>query len=384
MATKQSSAFLTAAERKQFERDGFLSFDPGISADVLDRVIADLDDLYRFEEGPDRVDENGVRFSDGPNPRIADAWKLSEAAQEVALAPRVLGLLEELYGRRPKPFQTLNFMNGTEQAAHVDGMYFNSEPQGWMCGVWVALEDIDMDNGPLVYYPGSHNLPLPTWDELGEIDRSDFASYGEFTSARVIRYQEHVAQQVESYPREAEFGTIERGQALVWAAHLIHGGSTQRDRSRTRHSQVTHYYFEGDEMRHAWPLGKEGARTMFRYPGWITWSAPKGIGPELVRDAIESNVPAGARVAVAAEGDVRMLDVPGREAIEFPLPDDAASEAVAELERLRGEGVEYLAIPGWIASRLATPELSTLQQHVENRYRSVMRDGATCVIFALD
>ena len=32
-------------------------------------------------------------------------------------------------------------------------------PEGFMCGVWVALEDMDMDNGPLVYYPGSHQLP---------------------------------------------------------------------------------------------------------------------------------------------------------------------------------------------------------------------------------
>jgi len=28
-----------------------------------------------------------------------------------------------------------------------------------MCGVWLALEDIDADNGPLIYYPGSHRGP---------------------------------------------------------------------------------------------------------------------------------------------------------------------------------------------------------------------------------
>ena len=25
-----------------------------------------------------------------------------------------------------------------------------------MCGVWVALEEVTPDNGPLCYYPGSH------------------------------------------------------------------------------------------------------------------------------------------------------------------------------------------------------------------------------------
>ncbi len=30
----------------------------------------------------------------------------------------------------------------------------------------------------------------------------------------------------------------------MWAANLFHGGSAITDRGRTRHSQVTHYYFE--------------------------------------------------------------------------------------------------------------------------------------------
>jgi hypothetical protein len=35
-----------------------------------------------------------------------------------------------------------------------------------------------------------------------------------------------------------------KGQALIWAANLLHGGSFQKDRSRTRWSQVTQYYFK--------------------------------------------------------------------------------------------------------------------------------------------
>jgi hypothetical protein len=34
-----------------------------------------------------------------------------------------------------------------------------------------------------------------------------------------------------------------KGQALIWAANLLHGGSVQHDPARTRWSQVTHYYF---------------------------------------------------------------------------------------------------------------------------------------------
>ena len=38
---------------------------------------------------------------------------------------------------------------------------------------------------------------------------------------------------------------IRKGQALVWAANLLHGGTPIQDPSRSRHSQVNHYFFEG-------------------------------------------------------------------------------------------------------------------------------------------
>jgi hypothetical protein len=34
-----------------------------------------------------------------------------------------------------------------------------------------------------------------------------------------------------------------KGQALIWDANLLHGGSGHRDPERTRWSQVTQYYF---------------------------------------------------------------------------------------------------------------------------------------------
>jgi hypothetical protein len=37
---------------------------------------------------------------------------------------------------------------------------------------------------------------------------------------------------------------IQRGQALIWSANLLHGGNTILDKGSTRHSQVTHYYFK--------------------------------------------------------------------------------------------------------------------------------------------
>src|SRR6185295_13704763 len=37
--------------------------------------------------------------------------------------------------------------------------------------------------------------------------------------------------------------TAKKGQAVIWHARLMHGGDKQHDKTRSRHSQVTHYFF---------------------------------------------------------------------------------------------------------------------------------------------
>ena len=118
-----------------------------------------------------------------------------------------------------------------------------------MCGVWIALEDVDMENGPLVYHPGSHKLPMPTAAlveaELGESIDPAGQSRDEFRAQRDRLYSTYIGRQAESGGFETRYGTIRKGQAMIWAANLLHGGAVQRDHARTRHSQVTHYLFEG-------------------------------------------------------------------------------------------------------------------------------------------
>jgi len=159
--------------------------------------------------------------------------------RRLAMAPRVLSVLRTLYRREPIPMQTLNFGRGTEQRAHSDSMHFSSVPAGFMCGVWIALEDIDEDNGPLEYYPGSHRLPHLDHTSIG-VTGSEQKSYERYGA-----YEELVQMVVRELGLERRVLKVPKGKALVWAANLLHGGSPIRDASRTRHSQVTHYYFEG-------------------------------------------------------------------------------------------------------------------------------------------
>ena len=171
--------------------------------------------------------------------RCADIWKWNPDARQIAANAGVLALLQEIYGRKAFPFQTLNFLTGSQQSAHVDIVHFSARPVHYMCGVWLALEDVHADAGPLLYYPGSHKWPVLTPESLGLPLADSAAPY------------EHYAQIEAGWERQrsehrAELVTFEarRGQALIWDANLMHGGSLHRDRTRTRLSQVTHYFFE--------------------------------------------------------------------------------------------------------------------------------------------
>jgi ectoine hydroxylase-related dioxygenase (phytanoyl-CoA dioxygenase family) len=245
MTVAQHSVSSISSQREQFERDGYLILDSvGFPDATLDAIVDDLDGLY----GEIRT-EGGVVYA---KRRIREAWRISQNVKALALAPKMLQLLESLYERKPIPFQTLNFWTGSQQPPHSDTLHFNSKPSGYMCGIWVALEDMDMDNGPLVFYPGSHKLPEVTMQDVGV--PADKSEYG--------HYERHIADLIKNEGLTPRYGTIRKGQALLWAANLLHGGVKMKDRNRTRHSQVTHYFFEG--CRYYRPLASEKDKIVWR------------------------------------------------------------------------------------------------------------------------
>ncbi len=176
----------------------------------------------------------------GPT-RFQDSYKHlnAENVNKVANHTEIIEFLKIIYGRKPIPFQTLNFVNGTRQHFHSDAVHFHSVPAGFMCGVWIALEDINEDAGPLIYFPKSHRLPYLRAFDLG-------------LSSKQIRETESPQKHFEEYWRkivrdnnfEQKTYIAMKGEVFIWHANLLHGGSNVKNRCLTRWSQVTHYFFE--------------------------------------------------------------------------------------------------------------------------------------------
>ena len=177
-------------------------------------------------------------FALGEGMRIQNAWRTNADVKSIACNSQILHLLETLYGRKALPFQTLNFPVGTQQHIHTDSVHFSSNPERFMCGVWVALEDTDADNGPLVFYPRSHRWPIYTNEHIGRC----VAQMKEPPTQ--LMYEQMWRELLAASGVEPAYFYAKKGQALIWAANLLHGGAPQRDPGRTRWSQVTHYFFE--------------------------------------------------------------------------------------------------------------------------------------------
>jgi len=228
---------LDDAERavaSQLNQNGFAVIDfPDPEIDQrIERIKANLSPQFGITPG----DRDSVIHC--TNRRVQDAWTFDEDVKAIAANPQILQLLSKLYGRTAFPFQTLNFPVGTQQAAHTDSVHFSSVPERFMCGVWLAMEDVGPDAGPLFYVPGSHR-----WQVLSNLLIGRAGWQTSLNSAQDPFAAAWSAMIAATGAGEDVF-LARKGQALIWCANLLHGGSTLNDPGQTRWSQVTHYYFD--------------------------------------------------------------------------------------------------------------------------------------------
>jgi hypothetical protein len=245
---------------RDLARDGYAMVDLGDEARALcDRAVADTDPLFARR---------------GYN-RIQDAWFRSKAVKRLAAWPKMRTLLKAAYGRPGFPFQTLNFRRGTQQALHPDSIHFHSLPERFMCGVWIALEDVRPGAGPLIYKPGSHRMPVLTMQDVG-VNTAE-PGPADYENVFVKRF----AERIDAAGLPTEHAMVKKGWAFVWAANLAHGGSAITDPQSTRKSLVVHWYFE--DCLYYTPMTSDVAagRLKLRLPtdvGTGRWMWPRRSG----------------------------------------------------------------------------------------------------------
>lgn len=171
--------------------------------------------------------------------KVMDAFHVSTEAKGFFKNERLLRLLSFLLGRKVIPFQSINFIEGSEQRAHSDFIHMTTEPLGYLIATWTALEDCHEGNGPLFYYPKSHRLPY--------VLSSDYETgHTTFTLGKenYPNYEDKIEEVIQSNQFEKQYFFAEKGDVLIWHSNLLHGGSPITEKGTTRKSMVCHYYAE--------------------------------------------------------------------------------------------------------------------------------------------
>lgn len=185
---------------------------------------------------PVPMDEGLAAYPRSPGVRLLDIHSHSASARQLYLNPQLHHLCSLILDGQAIATQTLYFEYGSTQRLHRDPWYVNHSPRTHLFAVWIALEDIHPDSGPLNYVTGSHKLPFYRFHtndivfhdpRLTQTDRQ--------TAFR------HMQEQIRSRKNSPVAALPKRGQAFLWHGSLIHGGSPVINPTLTRRSLVIHF-----------------------------------------------------------------------------------------------------------------------------------------------
>lgn len=214
--------------------NGYMILRNFISPETAENVNTEIEKLMK---------DGTLKFRYGG--KLMFAIHHSEIIRNIGSDKNLLEFLSVLLDGNAKLFQSINFINGSQQKTHSDSIHMTTYPLGGLLGVWIALEDVDENNGALHYIPGSHKLPYflnSDYDNEGTALKIGKKSYK--------AYEEFLEKKVQELGLKKEIFRAKKGDMLIWHANILHGGEPHTDKNRTRKSLVYHFFDENSVCYH--------------------------------------------------------------------------------------------------------------------------------------
>jgi phytanoyl-CoA hydroxylase len=279
LAINQISELESGIGQAQFGRDGYAALEGFFSPSQIDRATSAVRRLLAEKSNEIVVDslETGQRtfWAQAANPRgghfkFNDLYLMSAEVRGLALDFGLTSILSDLLGEPAVLCNSLNFEKGSSQPMHIDSLYMTPRTPHSLIATWVALEDVHPDAGPLVYYPGSHKIPLYTFnDGTHHASREESADWFDYIDVQ-IRLRGL---------KERAF-MAKKGDVFIWHSDLVHGGGPIADRSLTRSSLVCHYFGETDCMERGMDIVPMHAGYWMRRLPQPVCADPGSFGPK--------------------------------------------------------------------------------------------------------
>lgn len=146
-----------------FRRNGYLVVGPALTPEELQTARAAYDRIFAATEKPASYrnlgTKEGEEVSAGAVLQIIDMWRLDPIFDHLLHKPELLDVIEGLMGHpniRLYHDQALYkpALNGDVVPWHQDNGYWHLEPAAAM-SMWIALDDVDEENGCMWVVPGS-------------------------------------------------------------------------------------------------------------------------------------------------------------------------------------------------------------------------------------
>jgi phytanoyl-CoA hydroxylase len=282
---------VTREEYVSYQRDGFLvvrGLVPPADMELLEEHAMDLFYGRASVPGVEPPPPNATpeqltqRFT-----RVHMLHWVDAVSERFLLHPRVLDVLEALIGPDVLALQTMLFYNPPGkggQGWHQDAYYITTYPDT-LIGAWLAVDNVDEENGCLWFAKSSHWEPIYP----GEYSATSFVhADGAFADLdRVenisdldenINTLTDVAKKYEWVPAPAKPGDV-----IFAHGHLLHRSHANRSKNRWRRAFVTHYCnarswvpwnhgnpYEGDTANYFHILARGATHLPFAQPKFGT------------------------------------------------------------------------------------------------------------------
>lgn len=147
---------LTPEQKTDYQTNGYVILGSVFGQEECQRFVQHMEDLHAGRKqlsGFFQQDKYGNRTF---NQHLYDPYVL-----DFLIDSRLHQPLADCFGGEPEAIQTMHFYEGSEHPLHQDQYYLPD-----CMSAWIAMVDVDKNNGPLIVQPGSHRGRLITKSDV--------------------------------------------------------------------------------------------------------------------------------------------------------------------------------------------------------------------------
>ena len=230
---------MTPSQLNEYKQNGFVILKEVFSKEECDEVVQHMEDLHlgnKHLEGFFQQDKYGARTF---NQHLYDPVVL-----ELLIHPRLHVPLSTCFDNEPEGIQSMHFYEGSEHPLHQDQYYLPDCMSAWM-----AMVDVDENNGALVVQPGSNRGKLVTKDDVPMVMEPNET----YEQQQHNRYFPAVEKVFKDNGNELIHVYVDAGDVVLFDGKLIHGGAKVLKPGTRRHALACHYIpYSSDNWERDW------------------------------------------------------------------------------------------------------------------------------------